>query len=408
MLFHASKLSNGITLLVNQMPYVRSVAINVITKVGSRYEEGYEWGISHFFEHMAFKGTSNFSAKQIAETFDNIGGKFNAYTSKEHTVYYAKILPEDTKTALMILSDIIKNSLYDESEITKERDVIIQEIAQTFDSPDDLVFDKLTEAAYGSSSFGRSILGTNDSISNFTNKDFTNFLKKHYHGDNIYISVAGNISYEDVLILTELYFSSIDKGVSMKPEKSIYLAEKSLIEKELEQTTLVLAYEGISYLDLPEFYKAQILSMILGGGLSSRLFQEIRENRGLAYSVGAFMNSYSDTGLFTIYASTSHDNSKETKESLLNEIDKVANSISDDEISRAKAQVRSSFLMSEDNVAYKSEEIGKNYAIFNRLITTSEVLSSIDSISKNDLLEVARKIFSSKQTVSAIGLNLPF
>ncbi len=403
MSFLQSKTSNGINVVTYSMEHVNSVTINVIVKVGSRYESEQESGISHFLEHMAFKGTSNRTATEIAIEFDTIGGHFNAYTSRENTVYYTKVLSQHTKQAMTILADILQNSVFSSDEITKEFNVISQEIAEVKDNPDDLVYEKFYKLAYPNQPLGRSILGTVENIAKFDKPAFTSYMSKHYTANNIVISIAGKINHDDAVHLVEQLFSSFSKSEKRSCMTAQYKGGIEIIEKDLEQTTIALGFEGVSYSNIETFYHAQILSIIFGGGLSSRLFQKIREELGLAYSIGSWLNSYSDSGIFSIHAATDHSNVESVLDNINNEIDKIRINISEEELIRAKSQIESNIYMAEERPEYKSEEIGKNFSIFGKYFTVKEVMKIINSTQNNDLVKSAEKIFSSQPTLSIIG-----
>ena len=400
-----TKLKNGINVVTYNMPHVRSVGINVIVKVGSRFENLSEWGISHFLEHMAFKGTENRSAKDIAEAFDNIGGAFNAYTSREQTVYHTKVLAENTELALEILADILQNSLYREEDVEKEKAVINQEIAQTNDNPDDLAFELLGPVAFGDTPVGRSILGTKESIAKFTPQNLKDYVAKHYNAENIYISAAGCVDHDIFIKLAERLFSAPSHS-AQNCEQAKYYGGCNLLEKDLEQTTFILGFEGYAYSNLKEYYTAQMLSLILGGGNSSRLFQQVRESRGLAYAVGAFMTSYNDTGLFSIYAGTDSSSLQELQSVLLQEVDKIKHDVTDIELQRAEAQMKANIWMAQEKTGYKAEEIGKNYSIFSRFVTPNEVISILNDITKDNIIKTANKIFTTTPSVTAVGNDL--
>ena len=407
MSFLQSKTSNGINVVTYSMEHVNSVTINVIVKVGSRYESEQESGISHFLEHMAFKGTSNRTATEIAIEFDTIGGHFNAYTSRENTVYYTKVLSQHTKQAMTILADILQNSVFSSDEITKEFNVISQEIAEVKDNPDDLVYEKFYKLAYPNQPLGRSILGTVENIAKFDKPAFTSYMSKHYTANNIVISIAGKINHDDAVHLVEQLFSSFSESEKRSCMTAQYKGGIEIIEKDLEQTTIALGFEGVSYSNIETFYHAQILSIIFGGGLSSRLFQKIREELGLAYSIGSWLNSYSDSGIFSIHAATDHSNVESVLDNINNEIDKIRINISEEELIRAKSQIESNTYMAEERPEYKSEEIGKNFSIFGKYFTVKEVMKIINSTQNNDLVKSAEEIFSSQPTLSIIGSPSP-
>ena len=406
MSFQNSKLANGINIVTFNMPYVNSVSINIIVKVGSRYESDEEAGISHFLEHMAFKGTKTRSAKKIAEEFDMIGGYFNAYTSREQTVYYTKVLNENFDKAIEILADILQNSIFSQVDIEKELNIITQEIAAVNDNPDDLVYEKFYSLAFPDQSIGRSILGEVENLAKFQKQNFIRFLEKHYNAENIYISVVGNIEHNKVTNFAEKYFLPFPSASRQKLVPAVYKGGFQHTKKTLEQTSIALGFESVPYSNITEFYYAQILSVILGGGLSSRLFQIIREKLGLAYSVGSFNSSYYDSGIFSIYASTDHKNVNKLLNSLMGEIQKIQENISEEELQRAKSQIKTSILMAEERSEYKSEEIGKNFALFKKYFPTDEVIKLIMETKTSDLISSAKKIFISEPTLSIVG-SLP-
>lgn len=403
MSFFQSKTSNGINVVTYSMEHLNSITINVIVKVGSRYESEEESGISHFLEHMAFKGTKNRTATDIAIEFDTIGGHFNAYTSRENTVYYAKVLSQHGKQALTILADILQNSVFNSDEITKEFSVISQEIAEVKDNPDDLVYEKFYTLAYPNQSLGRSILGSIENIAKFDKYAFTNYMSKHYNANNIVISIAGKINHTNAIHLVEELFSVFSESPYRNIQSSQYQGGTEIMQKDLEQTTIALGFEGVSYVNLETFYHAQILSIIFGGGLSSRLFQKIREELGLAYTIGSFMNSYSDSGIFSVYAATDHNNVENLLNNINNEIDKIQTNISAEELMRAKSQIESNIYMAEEKPEYKSEEVGKNFSLFGKYFSTNEIMGIINSTQTSDLTKSAEKIFSSRPTLSIIG-----
>ncbi len=405
MTFNSSKLQNGLTVLTYSMANVNSVSINLIVNVGSRYEESTEIGISHFLEHMAFKGTRTRNAKQIAEEFDSIGGHFNAYTGYEQTVYFSKVLSENCYKALEIMADIIQNSVFAEEEIAKEYQVIIQEIAHVQDNPDELIYESFSSTAYQNQALGRSILGTAETLAKLDRSHFKQYIDKHYNAENIYLSVAGNISHMQVVNFAEKLFSSLKSKQNNSFDKARYIGGNSSIIKDLEQTTVLLGFESVSYFNIQQLYHTQILSLILGNGMSSRLFQQIRENLGLAYSIGSYNTSYCDSGIFGIYASTSHEKLPLLTENLIGEIKKLQGDVKAEEIERAKVQLKTSIYIAQEKTAYKSEEIGKNFAVFGRMIPIEESIEYIMSTNKQNLIDVYNKTFTTKPTLSIIGPN---
>jgi len=405
--YDLSTLKNGLRVATHTMNYIESIAFSLIVKIGSRYETLEQNGICHFLEHMAFKGTSKRTAKQIAEDFESIGAFFNAYTSREHTVYYAKVLKEHIFKATEIISDIINNSLYLEEEIQKERNVICQEIAASEDSPDEVAFDRLLKNCFESQAIGRSILGTPESISKFSTNDFNSYVSKHYTANNIVVSFAGNIKHEESIKISEKLFSDLRPGEHFSPESALYKSSISVLNKDLEQTNFVLAYSGLGYKEIPSMYHAQLFSLILGGSMSSRLFQKIRENLGLVYTIGAFNNSYSDNGLFCIYGGVSHDKIYKCISAINEELSSIFDDkFSEKEFELAKSQVKSSILMSLEKNTYKSEEIGKNISIFGRSRSTKEILDNLNNITIEDILNIAKRILSTPPSISVVGNSI--
>lgn len=408
-MYNITKLSNGIPVSSWYMSHVKSVAIAILVKVGSRYENEGEFGICHFLEHMAFKGTSKRSARKIAEEFDDIGGQFNAYTSKECTVYYAKVLVEHVDVALDILSDILQNSKFDSQEIEKERKVIEQEIAQTEDDPGDLSYENLMSVIFENQPLGRPIIGTKDSIAEFDTASFVRYVNKNYHSSNMFICIAGNLDHSRVVTSVEKNFSSIPDGPLNKYTPSSPSSGIKIVTKDnLEQATFLLAFNGISHAVDIDLYRAKVLSVILGGGMSSRLFQKIREEMGLVYSIYAFNAAFSDSGIFGICASTTSDNVQKVVSLSLDEISLLINGITQQELDRAKQQIKSSVAMSQERNSYKAEEIAKNIAFKGRYIDADEIINKIQEISIEDLCSMGQKIFASTKSFSAVGPEFAF
>ncbi len=405
-MFQNSTLKNGLVVLTYSMANVNSTSINILVKSGSRYEGEYENGLSHFLEHMSFKGTKNRSTKKIAEDFDAIGGMFNACTTKEYISYYTKALYEHLPIAFEILADVVINPVFTQEEVTKEYGVICQEIAQTLDDPEDLVYEKLLEVAFGKDHpLGRSILGTTQSIKNFGPKDFYNYINSYFSANNIFVSVAGNIKHEEIVILCNKFLSSpISKSISTFIP-AIYTGGSCLLNKDLEHTNLLLGFKSVSYIGLAEFYHARILSLILGGGISSRLFQHIREKLGLSYAVGATTNSYYDTGLFIIYAATAPDKLVFLLDEVITQIKLICNNITTEELDRAKKQIKVNILISEEQTSHKSDLIVKNFALKNKYIPINESLEYIFQTNISDLLNIAIKIFTTTPSLVSIGPN---
>jgi predicted Zn-dependent peptidase len=397
-------LQNGLRVAVDEMKDVETVSIAVFVNTGSRNETIENNGISHFLEHMAFKGTKTRNARQIAEQFEEIGGKINAYTSREKTVYYVKVLKQHAEFAVEFLSDILQNSVFDKTEVEKERGVILQEIAMTNDTPDDIIFDHWQHTAFPEQPIGRSILGPVKNIKKFQRQDFVDYISNQYNYHNICLVAAGNIKEKDLVKYGQKYFTNLNSNKLQPVKKAKYIGGDFRKEKKLEQINLILGFEGFSYNDEQNHYKSHLLSMILGSGMSSRLFQEIRENRGLAYSIFAFNYANFDSGLFGIYAATTENKANELIKATKNELEKICQKVTDKEINRVVTQFKAGLLMAKESTNSRSQKLGSDILCHNRIISDKEVLEKISSITKKDLTNLASKIFSSsKSTFSAIG-----
>ena len=291
------------------------------------------------------------------------------------------------------------------NDIEKEYRVILQEIAQVQDNPDDLAYEEFSKLAYTDQPLGRSILGDHQTLTQFNSDSFNNYLNKYYNAENIYLSVAGNIDHDKVVTIASNLFLSLKNKVNEAFVPAKYTGGYNIIAKDLEQTTLVLGFESVPYTNTKQFYHAQILSLIFGGGISSRLFQHIREDLGLAYSVGSYNSAYYDTGLFSIYASTSHVNIELLIEGLVNEIKKIMDHLTNSELDRAKAQIKASIYMAEERSSYKSEIIGRNFANFARYISVEEIIEYIMNTNIQDIINIGQKIFITKPTLSIVGDN---
>lgn len=396
-------MSNGIKLVTKQMPHTESISISVWVAAGSRYENIEKNGISHFLEHMAFKGTNRRSAKQIAEEFDDIGGHFNAHTGRETTVYYAKTLKNDAHVAVDILADIIQNSVFDAEELERERGVILQELAMTIDTPDDIIFDYFQETAFAGQAVGRSILGTETLINTVSKADFEHYIASHYYGENMVISVAGNIDGSGIEKLIEEQFSIIKPGGKKPFEKASYTGGEFREKRDLEQVHVVLGFEGLNYKS-EDIYKAQLMSIVFGGGMSSRLFQEVREKRGLAYSISSFNSAYVDCGLFNIYAATAPEKTNELLQVIKDELQRACGNIEQKELDRSRAQIRASLLMAKERSGSVADDLGRNFTCFGRNITVEEHLEKVAAVNVGDLSAMMEKIITgSKPTVALMG-----
>lgn len=396
-------LPNGLKVATNTMPHAHSVAISIGVNVGARYEDEPVNGISHMLEHMAFKGTARRTAQEIAETFDAIGGNLNAYTSMEHTVYYARVLKENLGTAVDVLADILQHSTFVQEELERERLVILQEVAMHHDTPDDVIFDRFTECAYPGQAIGRSILGTEEKIKHFSRDHLQTYTAAHYTAPRMAVSAAGNVNHEDFVRRIEDAFTSLRPSKAHTPPKAVYEGGEDLFSKKLEQLHLLVGFPAASYHD-DDYRTQQVLSTLLGGGMSSRLFQEVREKRGLAYSIYAFLTAYADSGLFGVYAGTSQKDAREVMNIVADEMQKLtAAAVGMKELERAKIQLKAGILMAQESVSSQSDTICRHLLSYGRVKTVDEMLASIDAVTPERLTRTVQKFLMSKPTVSAIG-----
>lgn len=401
-----AKLNNGITLITDTIKEVESVSIKIVVNTGARNETKDNTGISHFIEHMAFKGTEKRTAKQISFDLENIGASFNAYTSKESTCYYAKVLKEYTEQAFEILVDMIENSIFSEEEVEKERDVILQELAMTNDTPDDVVFDYFTETAFPNQQVGRTILGPAENIKKFQKDDFVKYIKKNYTSENIVVSICGNIEPDQAKDIGNKYFKKIISGEKREVEKGEYKGGYfKKVKKDLEQFQCIVGFNGISYHD-EYFFDLSVGNFIFGGSMSSRLFQEIREKQGLCYTVFSGNTALSDCGTFKIYVGTEPNKVNQAIDGIITETKRfIDDGITDEELQRAKVKIKSSVLMANESVSARASAYANDYIKYGKIYTLQEISDLIDKVDKKRIKEVFEKMYNSPVTVALYGSN---
>ena len=395
-------LQNGLRVVSDTMKQVETVSLGVWVDVGARYEPLQLHGISHLLEHMIFKGTKTRSAAQIAEEIEAVGGYLNAYTSREHTSYYSRVLKEDIALAIEILGDILLNSVFDEEELKREQEVILQEIGQVQDTPDDLVFDNLQATAFPDQSLGRPILGTEESVSSFDRASLQTYMKPNYSAENMVVVAAGNLDHEALVALVEKLFAKTGPNGKQSFEGGVYKGGESRLERDLEQLHLTLGFENCSYHD-DNYYAGQVYTTILGGGMSSRLFQEVREKRGFAYSVYAFNAAHADTGLLSIYAGTGPEYVQDLIPIIAGEMKNLSEKTRADELARAKAQLKTGLLTSLESTTQRIEQMGRQMMIFGRIKPVDELVQKVEAVDMNAIQNVALKILESLPTVATIG-----
>ncbi|HVX80069.1 MAG: M16 family metallopeptidase [Devosia sp.] len=403
MTVRTTKLDNGMTVLTDDMPHLESASIGIWVKAGSRSETVEEHGISHMLEHMAFKGTPTRSAREIAEAIENVGGDLNAATSIEHTGYFARVLKEDVGLAGDILSDILQNSLFDKDELDREQQVIVQEIGAARDNPDDHVFDLFQQAAYPDQPIGRTILGTVDSVNRFGPDSIRSYMDRNYVGDHMVICAAGNIEHNQLADIANDRFHNLRRNGAPEPLKAHYVGGEERLVSDHEQAHIVLGFEGRAY-NSDGFYAAQVLASILGGGMSSRLFQEVREKRGLCYSVYAFHWAFADSGIFGVAASTGEDQAKELVPVVLDELRRATETITEEEVIRVRNQIRAGLLMSLESPSSRAGQLARQQILWGRVIPLQETVDRINRITAERVKQVAGQIFAGDRlSLASIG-----
>ena len=397
-------LPSGLKIIAEKIPHFRSVAVGLWIGSGSQYETRTQAGISHFIEHMLFKGTKKRSARDIAEVMDAVGGQLNAFTSKECTCFYAKVVDEDLPLAVDVISDIVLHSLFSPQELEKEKGVILEEISMAEDSPEDLVSELIMLAQYGDQPLARPILGTEESVSQLTRAKLLHYYKKFYRPENAVLALAGNYEWESVLKLAEEYLGGWEPG-EPGPAYRTRPAKPQVIrrEKDIEQLHLTVAFPGVSQ-DSDEIYPLSILNSVLGGAMSSRLFQSIREERGLAYTVYSYPAAYSDSGLFAIYAGTSLEHAPEVMKLIRQEIEKITREgLTRQEFDQARAQLKGSYILGLESTSSRMNALGRRKLLLGTEQTEEEVIAKIDAITYEQVFDLTKKLLTAKPSLALVG-----
>lgn len=394
-------LPNGLRIVTERMPGLASASVGVWVLAGGRHERLEQNGIAHFLEHMAFKGTKTRTALQIAEAIEDVGGYINAYTSREATAYYARVLKADVGLALDVISDIVLNSIFDPREIEVERHVILQEIGQALDTPDDIIFDWLQEAAYPDQAMGRTILGPSENIERFGRADFERFVAEHYGPDQMILSAAGAVDHAAIVKQAERLFGHLRPIGAPAVQLARWSGNERRELKDLEQVHFALAFEGPCYRDA-DLYTAQVYATALGGGMSSRLFQKIREERGLCYSIFAQAGAYDDTGMITIYAGTSGEEVADLCGLTIDELKRAAEDMTEAEVARARAQMKAGMLMGLESPSSRAERMARNLAIWGRVPGLDEVSTLIDGVTVEAVRSYAGRMIAQDRTALAL------
>jgi predicted Zn-dependent peptidase len=399
-----TRLGNGLRVVSHHMAHLETVSLGVWVAAGARHEQASEHGISHLLEHMAFKGTERRSATDIAEEIEAVGGELNAATSLETTAYFARILKADIAIALDILADILQIPRYAKDELEREREVILQEIAATRDSPDEIAYELLQDAAFPNQTIGRPILGTTESVARFSADDLRAFLAANYGASRMVLSAAGSVDHDELVRHAEAQFGRLNGGVGGRFEPARYVGGTRTSAKPFEQSHLVMAFAGPSY-RARDFYTAQVFSGLFGGGMSSRLFQEVRERRGLCYAIYSSCWALADTGLFGIHAATGPEMMSKLIEVVGDElIGAAAAKPADAELARAKAQLKAGLLMGLESSSARAEQMARQLLLFDRLMEPPELIERIDAVTADAVRELAAKLVgASPPSVAVVG-----
>ncbi|KEP69039.1 peptidase M16 [Thioclava dalianensis] len=394
-------LKNGLRVVTEKMPGLVSASLGIWVTAGGRHERPEQNGIAHFLEHMAFKGTKTRSALQIAEAIEDVGGYINAYTSREMTAYYARVLEADVPLALDVISDILLNPVFDQREIEVERGVILQEIGQSLDTPDDVIFDWLQEAAYPNQPMGRTILGPAERVRGFGRDDLSGFVREHYGPDQMILSAAGAVDHADIVKRAETIFGDMTPSLNPAPERSVWSGHERREVKTLEQAHFALGFEAPSYRDA-DLYTVQVYSTAMGGGMSSRLFQKIREERGLCYTIFSQAGAYEDTGMFTIYAGTSGDEIRGLSDLTIDEMKRAADDMSEAEVARARAQLKAGMLMGLEGASARAERMARSLHVWGRVPDIEEAAARVDGVTVEAVRSFAGRLAGSGRTALAL------
>lgn len=403
--FEQTVLDNGVRVLTERVDSVGSASIGVWCTTGSRHENDDEAGITHFIEHMLFKGTSSRSAHQIAEEIEGRGGMLNAFTDKERTCYYCRVLAEDTLVGLDVLTDMVVDSQLDPTELAKEKGVVLEEIKRSEDEPGDQVHDLHIQGLWAGHQLGLPVIGTKESVSTFEQNNLRAYIGRRYRADTLVVSAAGKVDHQEIVKLTESRFGKLRAGTGQyDPARPQSKPGENLISKDIEQVHFCIGTEGVSYHD-DDLYPLVVLDAVLGGGMSSRLFQEIREKRGLAYSVGSYALTYTEGGAFTIYGGTGLQTWPEVQEVVSAEVSKlIQNGPTEDEMDKSKRQLAGNLVLGLEGMSNRMMRQAKNEIVFGRQIPMEETVAKINAVTQSQVKSLAERIFSvEKMRTTAIG-----
>ncbi|MCJ8139279.1 M16 family metallopeptidase [Falsirhodobacter halotolerans] len=402
MTIRLTTLPNGFRIVTEHMPGLKSASVGVWVTAGGRHERADQNGIAHFLEHMAFKGTKTRSALRIAEEIEDVGGYINAYTSREMTAYYARVLENDVPLALDVISDILLNPVFDPREIEVERGVILQEIGQTLDTPDDIIFDWLHEVSYPDQPFGRTILGPEARVAAFTRDDLRRFVGEHYGPAQMILSAAGGIDHDAIVAQATDLFGGLPPATAPVAPAATFIGGERRERKKLEQAHFALSFEGPGYRS-DDMFAAQVYAMAMGGGMSSRLFQKIREERGLCYTIFAQAGAYEDTGQVTIYSGTSASDIGDLATITVDELKRAADDMTEAEVARARAQMKAGMLMGLESPSSRAERIARLLAIWGRVPDVEEAVAKVDAVGVEDVRRYGADLLTAPSALALYG-----
>ena len=398
-----TRLPSGLSVVTDRMQHLESASLGVWVGAGSRDERPDEHGISHLLEHMAFKGTKRRNARQIAETIEAVGGDLNAATSVETTGYFARVLKADVPLALDVLSDILSEPVFDPEELRREQNVIVQEIGATEDAPDDLVFDRLQEIAFPKQPVGRSILGTPETVRSFNAAKLRAYLTRNYRAPDMLVAAAGAVDHQQVVAEVEKRFASFAGPAGPEPQSAHFAGGTRVESRDLEQVHIAMALHGIPVRD-PQLFSLQVFTSALGGGMSSRLFQEVREIRGLCYSIHAFHMPYTDTGLFALYAGTDETDAPELMRVVIDQIGNATETLNEAEVNRAKAQMKAGLLMALESSESRIGQLARQMIAYGRPIPLDEIVAKVDAVTVESARAAGRALVDrGRPAIAALG-----
>jgi predicted Zn-dependent peptidase len=398
-----TRLPSGLSVVTDNMPHLETASLGVWVNSGSRDETQEENGISHFLEHMAFKGTNRRTARQIAEEIEAVGGDINAATGVETTAYYARVLKADVPLALDVLSDILSEPLFDPDDLNREKNVIIQEIGASEDTPDDIIFEKLQATAFPDQPVGRTIMGTRQTVRSFDRKQLRAYLTRQYRSPDMVVSAAGAVDHQAIVADVERRFKPFEGAAAAEPVPAKFVGGTSIEKRDLEQVHVALGFEGVRQGD-PQTHSLQVFANALGGGMSSRLFQEVREIRGLCYTIYAFHAPYQDTGMFAMYAGTDPNDLEELMRVCVDEIAKAADTINETEVARAQIQMKAGLLMALESSGSRAEQLARQMIVYGRPVPIEEIVAKIEAVTVDSVKAAGRALLSrARPSVAVLG-----